>query len=74
MALPILLKDYTYQRDSIENRKENGNIEKASRRDSQWPEKGRGQWVLQEAEENQVWMPNNSLRGTRPQEVATQWI
>lgn len=42
MALPILLKDYTYQRYSTENRKKNGNIEKASRRDSQWPEKGRG--------------------------------
>lgn len=37
-------------------------------------EKGRGQWILQEVEVALAWMPNNPLRGTRPQEMAAEWI
>lgn len=43
------------------------------RRDSQWTRKGSGLWVLQK-EGAHAWLPNSPLGGTRPQEMAVEWI
>lgn len=73
-ALPVLLKDYTCQRDCVKSRRENGNIKKAPRGDSQEEIPNGTLRILQEGEGAHGWLPTNTLRGTRLQEMAAEWI